>query len=342
MKKSLVIPIVLSVFFTKAQTIDKAYNNYDFRPGEKTIFEDKFLYTPSEKIKDHWEFLDGGGAASIQENEGEKVLSIDAFYTRLKPKIFGNKTLPDEFTIEYDAWLDASYDATPGATIVFYTSNSKELHIDPSRENIIVYLPSADNKNIAVPNPAPYLNDKFFNRWVHFSIEVHKKQMKIYLDQYKQIEISDIIETPKYIAIWGDKLGDKPSILIKNFRLATGFPAVLFENGKFITHAIKFDVNKAILKPESITAIKQVKDYLDKNPTSKIEIDGHTDSDGTPDANLKLSQLRADAVRNQLISMGIKPERLSTKGFGASMPIDKLNTVEAKANNRRVEFIVQK
>ena len=324
-----------------AQNIDKSYNNYDFIAGEKTIFEDKFLYSANEKISDHWEFLDGAGAASIQNKDNESVLSIDAFYTRLKPKTFGNKILPSDFTIEYDAWLDASYDATAGVTIVFYAANGKEIHIDPSREAISVFLPITE-KNVVVKNPEPYLDDKFFNRWVHFSIAVHKKQMTVYIDQYKQIEIPDIIEIPTYMAIWADRQSEKPSILIKNFRLASGFPTNIFENGKFVTRNIKFDVNKSVLKPESITTIKQVKDYLEKNPNIKIEINGHTDSDGTDEANLSLSQKRADAVKNQLASMGIEPTRLVAKGFGETQLLDKSTTAEAKANNRRVEFLIIK
>lgn len=342
MKRIIFFLISLISASVSAQTIDKSYLEYDFQAGEKTLFEDKFNYSPNEKIETFWEFLDGGGAATIQQFEGENVLSFDAFYTRLKPKIFGNKPLPEDFSIEYDAWLDAEYDASAGITVVFYANNDKELHIDPTRERISVFLPSSDNKNVAKDNPPPYLDSQFFNRWVHFSIVVHKKQMKIYLDQYKMLEIEDIIETPKTMALWGDRLSGKPSIKLKNFRLATGFPTAIFENGKFVTRNIRFDVNKSILKPESISVIKQVKDYLEKNPSVKLEIGGHTDSDGTDADNLKLSQQRADAVKNQLVSLGIKADRLIAKGYGESAPIDKNNSAEAKANNRRVEFIVIK
>lgn len=328
-----------------AQNIDKSYKDYDFIAGEKTIFEDKFLYEKNENISDHWEFMDGGGAASLRMVDSEMVLSFDAFYTRLQPKIFGNKMLPDDFTIEYDAWLDAAYDSNPGVYITFESADGTRLPvITASRDRLSVILPN--NETISKDNPEEYYSSKFLNRWVHFSISVYKKKLKVYLDQNKMIEIEDILSKPKFLIVNGDKMGEASNgetpIYIKNFRLATGFPIDMFENGKFITRNIKFDVNKSILKPESISTIKQVKDYLDKNTNIKLEINGHTDSDGNDEANRLLSLQRADAVKNQLLSMGIASIRLIAKGFGESEPIDKNTTTEAKANNRRVEFIIIK
>lgn len=345
MKKLLIAGAFIWAANVCAQTIDKSYANYDFQAGEKTIFEDKFIYGPNEKITNHWEFLDGGGAASIREFGDEKVLSFDAYYTRLKPKIFGNKPLPDDFTIEYDAWLDPAYDSNPGVYLVFELADGKRFPtVESSRDRIRVTLPN--NESVSQENPAEYYESKFFSRWVHFSISVYKNKMRVYLDQNKLLEIPDILSKPKFVIVNGDKMGEASNgqtpIYLKNFRLATGFPINLFENGKFVTRNIKFDVNKAVLKPESIYTIKQVKDYMDKNPSVKLEINGHTDIDGTADANLKLSQQRADAVKNQLVSMGIDAAKLTTKGYGSTQPIDKNTTVEAKANNRRVEFIIVK
>jgi outer membrane protein OmpA-like peptidoglycan-associated protein len=75
------------------------------------------------------------------------------------------------------------------------------------------------------------------------------------------------------------------------------------------------------------------------NPDVKFEVGGHTDSDGDDALNLKLSQARADAVRTQLISMGIDASRLTAKGFGKTKPISDNTSPEGKANNRRVEFV---
>lgn len=331
----------------QAQTIDKSYLDYDFKAGEQTIFEDNFNYTANEKITDHWEFLDGGGAASIIEKDKEKILSFDAYYTRLQPKIFGNKKLPEDFSIEYDSWLDPSYDGNPGVVVVFDMGNGdRSLSITPNKHSMGVTLPN--NTSVSKDNPEPYFGEgKFYNRWVHISAVVHKRQLKVYMDQYKMIEVNDILNAPQYVMLYGDKAGEASDglqpIYLKNFRLATGFPAAInFENGKFITRNIKFDVNKAVLKPESITVIKEVKKYMDQNPSVKLEIDGHTDSDGNDTDNLKLSEQRSIAVKQQLVTLGIDEKRLTAKGLGESVPVDKNNTSEGKANNRRVEFILMK
>lgn len=113
----------------------------------------------------------------------------------------------------------------------------------------------------------------------------------------------------------------------------------ILTDGKIVTHAIKFDVNKWNIKPESMGFLNQMAAWLKQNPAIKLEVDGYTDSDGNADANIKLSQQRADAVSKQLVSMGIDASRLVAKGFGANKPISDNATPEGKANNRRVEFV---
>ena len=77
------------------------------------------------------------------------------------------------------------------------------------------------------------------------------------------------------------------------------------------------------------------------NAAVKFEIGGHSDSDGDDASNLKLSQSRADAVRDKLILMGIDATRLTAKGYGESKPLVPNSSPENKANNRRVEFVKQ-
>ena len=104
-------------------------------------------------------------------------------------------------------------------------------------------------------------------------------------------------------------------------------------------HGILFDVDKATLKPESMGSINQIFSLLKKDPSLKFEIDGHTDNTGEAAHNLTLSQQRGDAVKTQLVKMGIDASRLTTKGFGDTKPIADNSTPEGRANNRRVEFV---
>jgi len=87
--------------------------------------------------------------------------------------------------------------------------------------------------------------------------------------------------------------------------------------------------------------LNKVAVVMNENPDWKFKIIGHTDSDGTDESNLTLSQQRANAVKQTLVSLGIKADRLSTIGKGESEPVNANTSPEEKANNRRVEFIKQ-
>lgn len=105
---------------------------------------------------------------------------------------------------------------------------------------------------------------------------------------------------------------------------------------------IYFDFDKTTLKPESFVELNKVVDLLKTNPSVEIEISGHTDSKGSDDYNLNLSQGRSQSVVDYLISQGIESYRLSAQGYGETKPIDSNDTEEGRANNRRVEFTVLK
>jgi len=100
-----------------------------------------------------------------------------------------------------------------------------------------------------------------------------------------------------------------------------------------------FDVNKATLRPESEAELERLSEILVHNPTIKIQISGHTDSDGNDDHNLKLSDARAHAVVDYLVNKkSISQDRLSWKGYGETQPVAPNDTPENKQLNRRTEF----
>jgi outer membrane protein OmpA-like peptidoglycan-associated protein/Tol biopolymer transport system component len=103
---------------------------------------------------------------------------------------------------------------------------------------------------------------------------------------------------------------------------------------------IFFDSDKYELLKASEIELNKLIDLLNQNPQMKIEIGGHTDNVGADDYNLILSENRAEAVYNYLISQEISEERLSFKGYGESFPVDSNETEFGRANNRRTEFKV--
>ena len=106
-----------------------------------------------------------------------------------------------------------------------------------------------------------------------------------------------------------------------------------------ILQKVHFATNKATIKKRSHRILGEVATVLgDNGRISKVRIEGHTDSRGPDEKNMKLSQARADAVRDFLVERGVAAERLVAQGYGETQPIDSNHTGAGRAANRRVEF----
>jgi outer membrane protein OmpA-like peptidoglycan-associated protein len=104
---------------------------------------------------------------------------------------------------------------------------------------------------------------------------------------------------------------------------------------------INFETGKSEISSESQKIIDNIVTMLKENPALKISIEGHTDNIGTAVSNKTLSENRAKAVMNALISKGISPSRLTSKGWGQEKPVADNSTDAGKAKNRRVEIVKQ-
>lgn len=110
--------------------------------------------------------------------------------------------------------------------------------------------------------------------------------------------------------------------------------------GSITLEGVTFEFNSARLEPESRTVLDNVATDLKRYPRLKIELQGHTDSSGPDEYNLKLSQQRADAVRTYLIDQGVPESQLVARGYGESQPIEDNSTEAGRALNRRVVMFV--
>ncbi len=101
---------------------------------------------------------------------------------------------------------------------------------------------------------------------------------------------------------------------------------------------IMFDTDKSELLPQSYKDLLDLITLLNEHPTMRLEVRGHTDNQGTVEHNRVLSESRAKAVVDYLISHGIAADRLEWHGYGKTLPIDSNDTPEGRQNNRRVEY----
>ena len=317
------------------------WSKFDFVPGDEVIFEDApGADEENGEFPSRWDLVKG--QVEIANVDGEKVLMFIDGNPMIVPYLKNAKEdyLPDVFTIEFDFYRPAK-----GNRISVYQydyknqQNNSNMYMDISYNSVTEKLSKVNGEQ---PDIDYTWNEK--PRWIHISIAFTKGKLKVYMDDTRVINIPHYQGNPSGLSLqayWADLGEDKP-FYFKNIRIAKGgvkyYDRVL-SDGKIIVNGIRFDVNKATIKPESNGAINKIFELMQEQPGLNFSVEGHTDNDGNEATNQTLSEARAKAVMDRLVSMGISSNRLKSTGFGESKPIDNNSTSEGKANNRRVEFV---
>ena len=311
----------------------KAWTKYDFVPGNKVIFSDNLGGEEVGEFPSRWDLNEGNAEVAVLSDE--KAINLVSYGTSVQPLMTKAEYLPETFTIEFDIFFDSD---NPNVQYEVYlipkTSNYDEAKHGDFWEPISIRANTLRFKDFGSESEELKAQD-IKNHWRHVAIAFNKRSMKVYLDNQRLINIPNVKGKPSALRIEIDKRIEA-NTMVKNVLIAEGGKKLydqVMADGKIVTYGIKFDVNQATIRPESAGTLADIAKLMEE------PVEGHTDSDGDESTNQKLSQQRAEAVKTHLVAQGIKADRLEAKGLGESKPIDKNSTPEAKANNRRVEFV---
>jgi OmpA-OmpF porin, OOP family len=320
----------------------KVWANYDFVPGQRTLFYSDFTDDQVGNFPQRLEFEDG--SMEVVEIDGKRALkaSSASSFTVPLPEV-----LPEKYTIEIDLINRDSKGLSYRELRVIGGTKKTDLNGDfsslwfghagfavqgVSGGTVDTWFQGADS-------------DRFVGKPASFRVLGDGKYVKLYADEKRLANIPNAnFRRDKGLYVTLDARDDeKQAVYITRIRVAESQRSVYEEissKGRWATQGILFATGQAEVKPESAPTLRQIAAMLKEHGDLKLEIQGHTDNVGRADANLKLSEARAAAVKAALVGdYGVDAEQLTTRGYGDTKPVVDNKTAEARANNRRVELV---
>ena len=315
----------------------KVWANYDFVPGQRTLFFTDFTEDEVGNFPRRLEFKTGG--MEIVEFEGGqralKATSQSDFFIPL-PEV-----LPEKYTIELDV---ISRKGRGVGASTFEILGGRERDHESSQiswGNGYFNVEGGPVKVAFETNDA----DRYQGKPASFRLLGDGKYLKAYVDEKRVANIPNAeFKRDKVLFVrLQARDDDQDAVYLTRIRVAESQKTIydaLKTDGRWATQGILFDTGKSDIKPESTPTLKQIAAALKGHPELKVEIQGHTDNVGKADANLKLSQARAEAVKTALAKeYGVGETQLTAKGYGDTKPSGDNKTAEGRANNRRVELV---
>lgn len=323
-----------------------------FFPDGKVIFEDYFEQGAVGDFPARWETNSGGEIISIYEGKAMRLYPNGRYVASTNP-------LPENYAVDFYLITDQlTKKGTSGSSFNVIFSDKNDLNKPRTGASFGFSLwkgaKSVTNKisvqnwgkvKTKIRNSIPFsINDKLDNI-MQFTIVVNGPRLRLFIDNEKAIDLPSLLKPSfgRYIQfnLRGTDKRKGHLIALANVVIteeAEDLRSKLLKGG-FSTTKILFNSGSAQLKSESYEFLDQLGNTLKDDPSLKIKIIGHTDSDGVEKNNLLLSQERAKSVAEFLIeNYNISTNNIQTQGMGESQPVADNNTSEGKAQNRRVEF----
>lgn len=304
--------------------------NYDFQPGEIPLYVDDFSRDRVGNFPKRLEFIEGN--MEVAEWNGVRWLRAT---TRSSFAIPLPDTLTDRFTMEFDATGSVSNIFTtvtfapdaPSYAAFRYFNDRIQGGIDGTGPKALAMMASPSARETPI----------------RFRIMADGKYVKVYVNETRVANIpnADLGRSNKINIEFAGS--EEWPVFIGNLSVLAGGRELydaLEENGRVATQGIYFASGSDKIQPESTPTLVEIADMLKAHPDLDLLIEGHTDNVGSAASNLALSDRRAAAVRQILVdTYKIDGNRLTTVGFGDTVPAAPNTTPEGRQQNRRVELV---
>ena len=332
----------------------EVYSKFDFVRGDETLFFDDFEADFVGDFPAKWD-TDGNGEVVSIGDSGEKWFELKGGSAYL-PNF---NDLPEDYTLELDIMALGLDNSTSSTSRFEFTLKDNGSYDGRSGENLAkLGIPYCQFIAIGLD-----VGNKINGDWIisnsiktdlrktvltphHIAIAVNGQRLRMWINETKLVDIPKMIAPGavlSHLMLEAKGFRDgQDRIFVKNILLSKGgvdLRRKLMTEGSVSTNGILFDSGSANLQPQSMGIIRQIYQVMEQDKSLNLRIVGHTDSDGSEEVNQKLSEARAGAVRDALVSVyGIDSGRLLTQGMGESEPVSENTSPEGKAKNRRVVF----
>lgn len=322
-----------------------------FFPEGQALFFDNFKQDNYGDFPVNWNTNSGGEIIKVN---GEKAFKLNpsGTYTAKTSK------LPENYALEFDLVTEnLDYKGLSGSNFGLIFSNESTLSKPKNGGKFGFSLWKGSNicnqinvqnwgkTNGKIDNNIPFKMQEKFNTITHFTVVVNKTRLRVYIDNEKAIDLPSFLSNNfgNYIQFYlkGTDPKEKHIVAISNVKITEEGEDIrsMLLKGGFSTTKILFDSGSDKLKKESYEFLDKMAKVLQDDASIRLNIIGHTDSDGDAVKNMTLSKSRAAAVMNYFIdSKGLNKSRFMYQGRGENEPVADNNSVEGKAQNRRVEF----
>jgi len=325
-----VITLASSNVLAQNQNNFTALQNYDFTPGDTVIFYDDFSADEVGAFPEVWDQITGECTVVDVNDRSWLVASEDS---EVDP--YMESALPAAFAVEFTA--NILRDGKPGHWVVAFFDAAKKQQAEFSFDSRAA--------NFMAPSGAASSFEQNVEGNQRIAILFQDTRFKCYIGKQRIIDAATAGFKPASVRVgmFASEGAQENQAMFTDFRITqkSGTPQeLLYENHRWVCYGVYFDFGAATLRGESYATLQELGELMKKDSRLNIRIEDHSNDQEDDSDNMRLSQDRAEALKEYLMdTFTLTKDRLETKAWGSGKPIGPTETPDGWEMNRRVEFI---